>query len=220
MAVIDRVSVLIADDHTLFRDMLRERLEREPDFTVCDCVETAQQAVHSAREQRPTIALLDISMPGLSAFEAAGFIRQASPPTRVVFLSGFIKDGFIQQALDCGASGYLLKTEDLEGLLGSLRAVAKGGHCFSDAVRRRIVVGATGLGLLESHSSRGNLLTDREREVLRHLAEGLSKKAIARKLAISDKTVDHHCSHIMLKLDIHDRVELARFAVREGLVPP
>ncbi len=218
--MIKRISVLLADDHTLFREMLREGLEREADFEVGACAETAEHAVQMTRDYRPSIALLDISMPGLSPFEAAGFIRETSPTTRVVFLSGFVKDTFIQQALDCGAAGYLLKTEDLGSLLRALRAVACGGNCFSDAVRRRIVVGATGVSLLESPSSRVSLLTGREREVLRYISEGHSKKVIAKRLEISDKTVEHHCSNIMIKLDIHDRVELARYAVREGLVPP
>lgn len=215
-----RISVLLADDHTLFREMLSERLAREADIEVCDCVETAQRAVAIAAARKPTIALLDISMPGLSAFDGAELIRDASPATRVVFLSGFVKDVFIQRALDAGASGYLLKTEDQDTLLRSLHAVAGGGSCFSEAVRRRIVIGATGVSLLDTRASRGSLLTPRERQVLRHLADGLSKKAIAKDLRISEKTADHHCSNIMIKLDIHDRVALARFAVREGLVPP
>lgn len=214
------ITVVLADDHTLFREMLRERLEREPDFEVSACVETAQQAVTAAAQCRPTIALLDIAMPGLSAFEGARLILQASPRTRIVFLSGFIQDQFIQQALDLGVSGYLLKTDGEARLLSSLRQAAAGGSCFSQPIRRRIIVGATGLSLIGQPVSRASLLTDREREVLAQIAAGLSKKAIAQMLGISDKTVDHHCHNLMTNLNIHDRVELARFAVREGLVTP
>jgi len=214
------ISVLLADDHTLFREMLRERLQREPGFRVIACVESAERAVAAAETDPPAIALLDIAMPGLSAFEGARLIREGSRSTRVVFLSGLMQDSYIQQALDVGASGYLLKTEEEGAFLGALRRVAAGGTCYSDAVRRRILVGPTGVSLLDQPASRGSLLTDREREVLSHVASGLSKKSIARVLGISDKTVDHHCTNIMTKLDIHDRVELARFAVREGLVAP
>lgn len=214
------ISIVLADDHTLFREMLRERLERESDFTVAACVEKAQEAVIAAADCRPSIALLDIAMPGLSAFEGARLIQETSPLTRIVFLSGFIQDRFIQQALDLGAAGYLLKTDGEARLLGALRRAAAGGSCFSQPIRQRIIVGATGLSLIDQPVSRASLLTDREREVLAQIAAGLSKKAIARVLGISDKTVDHHCHNLMTKLDIHDRVELARFAVREGLVTP
>lgn len=215
------ISIVIADDHTLFRDMLRERLEQESDCRVVACVDNAEGAVDVSREHQPNLVLLDIAMPGRSsAFDAARVIRAVSPQSRVVFLSGFVQDGYVQQALAVGASGYLSKTECELDFLSAIRRVAAGGTCYSEEVRRRILIGTAGVSLVDKPVTKAQLLTDREREVLAYIAKGLSKKGIAREMGISDKTVDHHCSNVMTKLDIHDRVQLARFAVREGLVPP
>lgn len=215
------MTIVLADDHALFRDMLRRRLERESDCRVVAAVETPEKALEAVGVTQADLLLLDIAMPGnCSSFDAARQIKEVSPGTKIVFLSGFVQDSYIQQALNLGAAGYLSKTESEEEFLLAIRRVAAGRSCFSEEVRARILIGATGVSLIDKPVTRAELLTERERQVLGHIAKGLSKKGIAKEMGISEKTVDHHCTNMMTKLDIHDRVQLARFAVHEGLVPP
>ena len=163
---------------------------------------------------------MDVDMPGLSAFVAAGAIRDALPGTRVLFVSGYLNDTYIEQALALEAAGYISKSDPVDAIVHAVLAVARGAVYFSPQVRRRLVVDASGPHLRKAPRARIEMLTPREQQILGYVARGLAKKEIARLVGISPKTVDQHCSHIMDKLDIHDRVALARFAIREGLVEP
>lgn len=211
-------TVLIADDHELLRDMLARRLNEEPDLEVVAAVGDASAALREALERQPDLLLLDIDMPGVSVFDAVRKIRERLPATRVMFLSAYVQDGFIAQALDVQASGYLTKGHKPEELVGCIRRVLGGRTCYCREVEGRLELGAAAVALAQRPRSRLELLTARERLVLAYLARGLSKKEIARLDGVSVKTVDHHCQHIMEKLDLHDRVELTRYAIREGLV--
>ena len=211
------VSVVIADDHTLVRDMLRDRLNREG-MTVAGIASSGDHAAELAASTQPDVVILDIDMPGLSAFETARAVQAVSPKTRVIFLSAFVNDKYIDQALAVEASGYLTKSEPPPAIAAAIRKVHGGATAFSSAVLDRIVIDASGAHLNGRPRTRYYLLTDREREVLGYVARGLTQKQIARQAGISIKTVQHHVMHLMDKLDIHDRVELARFAIREGLV--
>ncbi|MEJ2577394.1 MAG: response regulator transcription factor, partial [Gammaproteobacteria bacterium] len=202
-------TVLIADDHDLLRDMLARRISEEPGLQVAGAVADASAAVSESVRIRPDLVLMDIDMPGLSAFEAACRIRDELPDTRVMFLSAYVRDGFISQALEVRASGYLTKEQSPEVLIGCIRKVLGGATCFSPEVESRLEIGAAGVGLTPARRSRLELLTTREKQVLSYLARGMSKKEIARIAGTSVKTVDHHCEHVMEKLDLHDRVELA-----------
>ena len=212
------ISLVVADDHALLRDALARRLDQEPDMRVLAVAADAREATMLALTLRPMLVLLDIDMPGLSAFEAARNIRTERPDTRVAFLSGYYHDSYIEQALAAEASGYITKHERPEVLAQAIRAIAGGRVFFSAEVQARLVVGCEGLRLVAQPPTRASLLTAREIETLGYIARGMSKKAIARIMGISTKTVEQHCSHLMQKLDIHDRVELTRFAIREGLV--
>lgn len=214
------ISVLLADDHSLVRDMLAARLEAESDLTVVAAVSNGQQAVDKAAEHGPDVVLLDIDMPGLLAFEAARSIKQSNPQIRVIFLSAFFHDHYIEQALEVEASGYITKSEPPESVMLGIRTVTAGTVYFSPQVQARLVVSSSGVRLGQVPRTRANLLTARELEILRYLARGMAKKEIARTTGISVKTVEQHTTHVMDKLDIHDRVELARFAIREGLAEP
>jgi DNA-binding NarL/FixJ family response regulator len=214
------ITVLLADDHALIREMLAERLEGESDIEVLASVADAGEALEAAKECPPVVLIMDIDMPGRSPFEVASEIRRVQPSTRVIFLSAHLNDQYIEQALESEAAGYLTKDEPTARLFEAIRAVARGGTHFSSAVSERIVIDEHGAHLGHDHLTRLHLLTQREREVLGHLAQGLPKKSIARLMGISVKTVEKHCDHVMEKLDIHDRVQLARFAIREGLSQP
>lgn len=211
------IRVLVVDDHALLRTTLVERLRREPGIDVVGTAVNADQAIEKLAECAPSIVLMDVDMPGLSSFEAARTMAWMRPDTRIIFLSGFYHDRYIEQALDVKARGYVTKVEPPETIIEAIREVASGGVYFSGDVRSRIVIESGGTRLAEESTSRASTLTVRELEVLRYIARGLSKKEIANIMHISVKTVDRHSANLMTKLDIHDRVELARFAIREGL---
>lgn len=211
------IRVLLVDDHALVRETFGSRLSAEPDIEVIGGLSDAQTAVERAREENPDVIVLDVDMPGLASFEAARRIHQEAPKVRVLFLSAYSNDHYIEEALKAKAKGYLTKSEPFETVLEAIRRVAAGRVFFSDEVAGRIIAGPEGVGL-GTGKTRTGTLTARELEVLRYLAQGHSKKKIAELLGRSLKTVEGHVQNLMSKLDIHDRVELARYAIREGLI--
>jgi len=211
------ISIVLADDHALVRGMLTNRLSAEPDLRVVASVGNAEEAVAEALRLRPDIVLMDIDMPGMLCFEAARTIRKQSPNSRVLFLGSSCRDQDIEQTLDVQAWGYITTTESEEALVEAIRKVSSGVAYFSPEVEARIVADASGTRLVGNSRSRLSTLSERETVVLRYIARGLSQKEIAKVMHISPNTVNRHCNNLMAKLDIHDRVELTRFAIREGL---
>ncbi len=214
------ISLFVADDHSLVREMLAGQLGRERDIEVVGSAASAEEALERAVALEPDVVLLDIDMPGMVSFDAAREIRRRCGRTHIIFLSAFFHDRYIEEALRTGASGYLTKNEPPESLIDAIRKVSQGVSCFSPEVQTRLVVDVTGLRLRSSQRTRASMLTDRELETLRYIARGMAKKEIAELMHLSVRTVDSHVRHIMNKLSIHDRVELARFAIREGLAEP
>ena len=211
------ISILLADDHSMVRRLLGQRLEVESDMTVVATVGNADEATSEAIRLKPNIILMDIDMPGLSCFEAAATIRRHCPNSRLIFLSAFFHDRYIEQAIAVKAWGYITKSEPEDSVLEAIRKVSAGIAYFSPEVKARIVVDSQGARLASCARSRVSTLTEREMEVLRYLARGMAKKEIARTMHISVNTVNRHTTSLMSKLEIHDRVELARYAIREGL---
>lgn len=214
------IKVLVVDNHILVREALCEWLRREEGLAVVGTAAAADAAIARAVECRPDVILMDIDMPGMSCFDAGQRITALRPDIRIVYLSAFVTDRLIDQALQAKAGGYLTTSDPPETLIRAIREVVSGGAYFSEKVRSRIVNGARGPKLAREPRSRASTVTCRELQILEYLARGLAKKQIARILSISVKTVDRHAVNLMAKLDIHDRVELARFAIREGLVGP
>lgn len=215
----DRViRIAIADDHAVMREMLRARLEREEKFSVVGAAHDADEAIRLACELRPDVMIMDIDMPGVGCFDAVRRINSMQPGIRIIFFSAFVRDRYIEEALDVGALGYVSKEEPTNHIVLAIKEVVCDRAYFSSAVRDRIVIGQHGLKLRGHGRSRMSTLTARERDVLRNVACGLPKKQIARLMHISSKTVDKHCTNLMTKLNIHDRVELARYSIREGLI--
>ena len=213
----ESVTILLVDDHALFRDSLRQLLEAESGLKVIGAVADAGEAIELVNICRPEIILMDIDMPGLICFDAAKRIAHLSPVTRIIFLSAFFHDHYIDEALKVKARGYLTKSEPPERAVEAIKRVAAGKVCFSPQINARIVAGPDGVKLAKPCRTRTSTLTRREAEVLRYLARGLTKKEIAKTMHISLKTVEGHADRLMGKLNIHNRVELARFAIREGL---
>lgn len=180
----------------------------------------ADDAFDACLKFHPEVVVLDIDMPGLQAFDAARKIRSRCPNTRVLFLSGFMNDRYIESALAAGAQAYITKGEQPQAVADAIRQVMQGKTYFSPEIRSRLIFEGTEVKLDPSNATKASLLTLREVEVLRYIARGMAKKEIATTMHLSVKTIDNHCTSMMNKLDIHDRVELARFAIREGLSEP
>ncbi|MCU0689160.1 MAG: response regulator transcription factor [Phycisphaerales bacterium] len=219
--------VVLADDHALLREMLSERLASRAGFEVV-MARDADEAFGHALRLKPHVVVLDVDMPGRNVFEVAKSIRQALDRTAVMFLSGHFHDRYIEQAVSAGARGYVVKSGSAERVVDAITMVASGGVAFSPEVLERVIVDRDGVRMASaaggasgpSVQTRLASLSDREREVLRYLATGLSKKEIAAQMHLSVKTVQNHADRLMQKLAIHDRVELARFAIREGIINP
>ena len=214
----DAIKVLLADDHTLLRRAVARVLHENSAITVVAEVGNADDAITAALRFAPNVVVLDIDMPGVASFDAARTITARVPSAKILFLSAFTHDRYIEAALACGALGYLSKNEPPEKVIDAIRAVAMGQCYFSPEVQSRLVIDSDGVHLGENSKSRAATLTNREVEVLRYIARGMSKKEIAKTMHLSVKTIENHSASIMSRLDIHDRVELTRFAIREGLV--
>src|ERR1700704_5772442 len=210
-----RIRCVLADDHTLLRDGVRRILEEASDFAVVGEAADASEALKMVIEHRPDIVLLDISMPGMSSFEAARLIEEHCAGTRIVFLTMHEDQECLTQALRAGASGYLLKDTPAPHLLQALRNVHRGERSLSPRILRQLQDD-------ERHPERGRVgrttLTPREREVMKLLAEGHTVRQAAGQLGVSVKTVEAHKFNLMRKLDIHNKAQLVTVAIRKKIV--
>jgi len=213
--------IYVVDDHGLVREGIESVLSREPDFRVVGSAGSADEAIGPLIENRPDVVLMDIDMPGLSCFDAIQIIRSRAEQTRVILVTAHEHDEYLEQALKVKANGYVLKNEGMAALVKAIRDVMNGRLHFSPEIMKRLVIQSGQEVRLESPPrSRLSSLSPRERELLRILARGLSLKEAASVLGISYKTADKQKASLMAKLDIHDRVELARYAIREGMIQP
>ena len=219
------ISVLLADDQALVRAGFRALLNAEPDIQVVAEAADGLEAVKQAQQTRPDVVLMDIRMPGVDGLEATK--RIAADPalveTRVVILTTFELDEYVFEALRTGASGFLVKDTEPVELLRGVRAVAAGDALLSPSVTRRVigefaVKGAQSRPIAQP--AQLDLLTDREREVLVLVAEGLSNDEIAARLVISPATAKTHVSRTMIKLAARDRAQLVVYAYEAGLIRP
>ena len=214
-----RIRVLIVDDHTLLRQALRVLLEAQDGIEVIGEAINGRDAVETAERFRPDVVLMDMVMPGLNGIEACRQINKRVPNARVLILTAYLEDDRLLQALRAGAAGYVVKRSDMEELLLAIQSVHRGNTYFSAAVSEEIAVNEVLLQAKQPNPKTGyDLLTNREREVLQLIAEGLSNQGIADELYISVKTVEAHKAHIMNKLNARNRTDLIRYAIKRGLV--
>ena len=217
------IKVLIADDQPLLRTGFRMILDAEPDIEVIGEAADGREAVEAARRLRPDLVLMDIRMPVADGVEAT---RQlAGPgverPVRVLVLTTFDLDEYIVQALRNGASGFLLKDAPATQLVEAIRVIANGGALLAPTVTRRLLDAfAHRLPGLQTDSGAVAALTERELEVLRLMAAGMSNAEIAERLVVSETTVKTHVSRVLMKLDLRDRVQAVVFAYERGIVQP
>jgi DNA-binding NarL/FixJ family response regulator len=206
------ISVLIVDDHALFRAGLRCRLELEQDITPVGEAATAAQAVSKARALQPDLVLLDLLLPGTSGHEAIPELAKVSPRSRVLVVSSQAAPSSVRQALSAGAAGYVPKRASDEELVAAIRQVAAGERYVDPDLGAKLVV-PDRLAALEP-------LSERERDILQLLALGYTNQEIGRKRFISVRTVDTHRGHIVRKLGLETRAELVLFALANGLLGP
>lgn len=211
----ETIRVLIADDHTLFREGLAALLNSVPGLEVAATVEGGQQAIDSAAALQPDVILMDLQMPGLNGIEATRQIVQTSPHIGVIVVTMFEDDDSVFSAMRAGARGYILKGADQDNMLRAIQAVARGEALFGASIAARLM----------NYFSRPEIspapvfpeLTEREREILELLAQGDNNSEIAARLVISQKTVRNHVSNIFNKLQVTDRVQAALRAREAGM---
>lgn len=208
--------VLLADDHTLFREGVRSLLERTAGVEIVGEFGDGREALEGIARLRPDVALLDITMPGLNGLEVASQVRKVAPETRIVLLSMHANEAYVSQALRAGVAGYLLKDAAAAELALALRAVVQGNRYLSPAISKQVLEGIAEGRPLEADPLAG--IPARQREILQLIAEGKHTKEIAAILGVGVKTVETHRARLMDRLDIHDVAGLVRFAIRAGLV--
>jgi DNA-binding NarL/FixJ family response regulator len=210
------VRILLADDHAMLRDGVIMVLESQPGFEVVGTANTGAEAVSLAQELQPDIAVLDVAMPELNGLEATREIRACCPNTEIVILSMHEGEDYLREALRAGAAGYVLKRAAAKELVGAIQAVRRGESYLDPALTRTLI--SDYVRKVDQNDATTETLTERELEVLRLVAEGMTNRQIALKLNISIKTVQSHRANLMEKLDLHDRTELVRYAIRRGLI--
>jgi len=208
----DPIRILVADDHPLFREGVLHSLASDPDLTVVGQAANGEEALRLARELLPDVALLDIGMPGWGGLVAAEKIATACPATRIVMLTVVEDEDKLLAAFKCGARGYVLKGVSARELANVIRAVAGGEVYVSPALAAGMLVELT---RGKPHDPLSEL-TEREREVLRLVAEGLTNREIGQRIHLSEKTIKHYITNILQKLQVRSRVEAALLAARRA----
>ena len=208
--------VLIADDHGIVRSGLRMLIERQRDLSVVAEASDGVEAVERALAERPDVAVLDVSMPRMTGLQAAREIHVQDDRIRVLLLSMHDDDRYFLEALEAGASGYVLKRAADADLIDAVRTVAAGRPFLSSETQRELMRDWRERG----PSQPDDPLTPREREVVKLIAEAHTNRQIADTLKLSEKTVESHRANVLAKLGMRDRVELVRYAIRQGLVEP
>lgn len=213
-----RSRILLTDDHTLFRQGLRNLISAELDLEVVGEARNAEEAVEQARDLRPDLVIMDIGMPGLSSFEAVRRMRKERPELKALFLTMYDDEDYLAECLEAGGSGYLLKDAPAEQLILAIREIRRGGKYLSPPILARLVEDLRCRRPEERFKPRLSTLTPREREILKLLAEGLSVKEIAARLDLSIKTVEAHKFNLMRKLDIHNKAQLVQYAIKRKII--
>ncbi len=216
--MMDKIRVLIVDDHTIVREGVRLLLEAQPDIEVVGEAADGQEAVELMRQLKPDLVLMDIQMPKLNGMDATRAIKQEFPQAHILALTMYESDDYFFQVLNAGASGYVLKKAASGDLIAAIRAVHQGDVFLYPSVARRLV--SDYLARVKSGEEKSSYdgLTERERQVLKLIAEGHTNQAIATKLVISPSTVQTHRTRIMQRLNLHGRAELISYARRKGLL--
>jgi DNA-binding NarL/FixJ family response regulator len=210
--------MVIAEDHVILREGLKALLSSSPEFEVVGEAENGQEAIHCAQKHKPDLILMDLSMPRMSGMDAIREIKRQSPETKILVLTVHKAEEYILTTLRAGADGYILKDSTRAELMIAIRSVLMGKPYLSPGISEKVIEGyLDGKKTLKKKSS-WETLTQREREILKLIAEGYKNKEIADYLCISVKTVEKHRSNLMEKLDLHNVQALTALAIEKGLV--
>jgi len=213
-----KIRIMLADDHTLFRQGIRTLLAAEPDMEVVGEASNGGDAVDKAAEVRPDVVLMDIGMPGLSSFEATRQIKKNRPETKVLFLTMYDDEDYLVEGMEVGANGYVLKDSPATQLVAAVRDVVRGGSYLSPRMLSQLVDDFRSRVKSTDRLPRFATLTPREKEILKMLAEGNSVKEVACQLNLSVKTVEAHKFNLMRKLDIHNKAQLVQYAIQKKVI--
>jgi len=219
----DPIRVLCVDDHAFLAEGLKSKLSLEPDMEFVGWLPDASGLVKQARALRADVVTIDLEMPGPDPFEAIDDLRRVLPETRTIVLSAHVRDRYLDAAVAAGAWGYLSKSDDPDAIVAAVRKVVMGRFALGPSLEGRSLLLPEKKRKRKREArpvSRSTLLTTREEQILRMIGRGMARHEIATTLHRSAKTIDAHRQSIMRKLEIHDRVELVRYAIREGFVEP
>jgi len=214
----DKIKIILADDHRIFRKGLRSLLSERENIEVLAEADNGDEALEAARKYKPEIVLMDIAMPKMDGIEATRQIRERFPDTEVVILSMHAKKAYIDQVLKAGAKGYVLKDSDEENLLSAINTVHNGGYYLDSPIADQVLSDYFRDKSKRELKKQSDPLSEREREVLRLLAEGHSNQEVADTLYISRKTVENHRANIVRKTGAQGQVGLTKYAARIGLI--
>jgi two-component system response regulator NreC len=214
---LEKIRILLADDHTLVRSGIRSLLEDEPGLSVIGEAEDGRKAVGMACQLKPDVVIMDIAMPLLNGLEATRQIKIQCPEVKVLIVSMHDNEEYIRQVLEAGAMGYILKDAAARELISAIQSVYRGEAVLSPAVTRLVIEDYLRWGGTRPQEE-ADSLSPREREVLQLIAEGYTNKQIAEILSISIKTVQAHRNSLMGKLDLHDRGELIKYAIQKKII--
>jgi two-component system response regulator NreC len=214
----NRIRVLLADDHNVMRNGLRLLLERQPNLVVIGETSDGRETVRMTGKLRPDVVIMDIAMPNLNGIEASRQIVSSNPEIAIVILSMHSDESYVIRALKAGARAYLLKDSAEGDLIGAIHAISEGKSFFSPAISRILVEDYMRQLEQKNIEDTYELLTSREREILQLIAEGKSNKEVAGVLNVSVYTVETHRTHILQKLNLHNVPELILYAVRKGII--
>lgn len=215
-----KLRILFADDHSIVRNGLRALFRSTPEFSIVGEATDGETAVELAEKRRPDVAILDISMPKINGIEATRIIKEKHPNIKVLVLTIHEDEAYAAQIIRAGGNGYILKNAEKNEILAAVRAVANGEQFFSPGISRLMIEKFIQRVREEESEPRPQNfpLTKREKEILQHIAHGLTSREIAEKLFLSLSTVNTHRANLMQKLDIHDTAGLVRYAIQSGLV--
>ena len=211
------IRVVVVDDHTLMRQGTVGLLGSQADIEIAGEADSGRAALELVADAAPDVVLMDITMPGMSGLDATREIRRRFPSVKVVIVTMHERDDYFFEALRAGASGYVLKGADIEELLSAVRAAYRGEVYLQPSASKALVTEYLARAARGEDHDRYDGLTDREREILRLIAQGMTTKEIAEELVLSPHTVQSHRDRIMAKLDLHSKTSLVRYAMERGL---
>lgn len=215
----EKQRILIAEDHTIFREGLRAMLAEVPEFEVVGETDNGRDAFQLAGKLSPTIVIMDLSMPDTSGTDAIANIKRRYPEIKVVALTSHKAEAYVKASLKAGANGYVLKDDSCKDLLVAIEKVLRGDTYLSPGVAGKVVSGYLAGGGNEEPATAWDNLTRREREIIRLIADGRKNKEIAELLFLSPKTVEKHRANLMKKLDLHSASELTAYMLKQEIDP-